>query len=97
MPKEETQFKPGNGGGPGRPKGSVSGRTKSLQTLDAMLAKTDNQEKLMRHLQDMFDKNPSGFLLKFIYPLAPKNVTFDAGDNELTVTIKPPKKTDDKV
>jgi len=49
MPKEDTQFKVGNPGGPGRPKG---GRRVTLDKLDDMLAKAENLKTFEKALQE---------------------------------------------
>ena len=78
-------------GGPGRPKG---GRTQAIETLDRMLAREGNQEKLEECLQKEFDDNPPRFLLRFVYPLAPKNVNIEAGG--LAIIVKPPVRGDEE-
>ena len=74
MSSKDTQFKKGNPGGPGRPKGSVSGRKKCLQILDSLLDKSENQEKFADALQKQFDKNPVAFWRGIVLPLSPKDV-----------------------
>ena len=56
-------FQPGHPGGPGRPKGSVSGRAKSLQTMDKMLLEEGNQELLGAAFQRAFTDKPLQFFL----------------------------------
>ncbi len=70
MPKEDTQFKVGNPGGPGRPKG---GRRVTIDKLDDMLAKAENLKTFEKALQEGFDKNPLSFWRTYVFPLLPKN------------------------
>jgi hypothetical protein len=69
------QFQSGhNSPGPGRPKGSVSGRARALQLLDSILAEEDNLALLREALQDNFRANPVRFFRQIIMPLLPKDV-----------------------
>ena len=72
MAKNNGHFKPGCKAGPGRPKGSVSGRTKALGILDTILGKEKNLKKLHRALQHSFTKNPVRFFKTFVMPLLTK-------------------------
>lgn len=63
---------PGAPPGPGRPKGSCSGRTKALLLLDRILSKEKNLEELRRALLRHFHKNPVRFFRQFVIPLVPK-------------------------
>ncbi len=70
-------------GGPGRKKGSYGGRSKCLDTLDKMLSKAKNQKALLNKLQVMFDNDPSNFLLKYVYPVLPKDFNMKlSGDKD---------------
>ena len=53
MASSDTQFKKGNPGGPGRPKGSVCGRKKALAVLDEILGDENNLKLLRKQLQEM--------------------------------------------
>ena len=70
--------------GPGRPK---SGRAQCIETLDKMLKKAGNQEKLEKDLQVKFDNDPGAFLRGYIFPLLPRdvNLTFE---NDIAVLIR---------
>jgi len=71
-------FKSGNDGGPGRPKGSMGGRTLCLQTLDAMLAEEGNQKALREALQKEFSTDPIKFMRQFVLALMPRDVKLQA-------------------
>uniref|UniRef100_A0A6M3LAB4 Uncharacterized protein n=1 Tax=viral metagenome TaxID=1070528 RepID=A0A6M3LAB4_9ZZZZ len=81
-------FKNGWEGGPGRPKGSVSGRAQCLAVLDALLKEAGNQEALRKKLQEYFDNDPAKFMLKYVYPVVPKDVLLKTGDDESSVDIR---------
>ena len=66
--KKDTKFQIGNTLGKGR---GVSGRRKTLDTLDKMLAKEGNQVKFMIACQEAFDKNPLTFVHKYVTPVMP--------------------------
>ena len=73
------QFLPGNDIGKksnpvGRPLG---GRVLALQTLDAMLAKPENQKRLLEALQARFKSSPVRFFQEFIMPLLPKTINME--------------------
>jgi len=70
MPK----FQRGNRGGPGRPRGSLSGRSQALSILDKIFAKESNIKKLEKGLQDEFDSDPVKFFKSFGMPLIPKEM-----------------------
>ena len=74
MPGPGRPFKKGEGG---RPKGAVSGRTKALQALDALLKDPANVEKLEAAWQKALDTNALGFWKKIVEPLLPKNATLE--------------------
>ncbi len=89
MAKEDTQFKKGNPGGPGRPKG---GRRLTLEALDKMLAKADNLKQFEEELQIEFSKDALAFWKTYVFPLMPKDLRLvDEDDNPIlgfNVTIK---------
>ena len=64
-------------GGPGRPRGSLSGRAKALGVLDQILAEEKNLKKLRRSLQKKFNESPIKFFMKVIIPLMPKKVELE--------------------
>jgi len=72
MKNKPGNFKKGCTPGPGRPKGSSSGRTKALLVLDEIMGREENLERLRIELQDAFGRKPLGFWLKFVVPLLPK-------------------------
>ena len=80
MPSEDTQFKKGQPGGPGRPKGSVSGQKKCMQVLDDLLDRSENQERFAKELQKAFEKNPVAFWRNIVLPLSPKDVKISSDD-----------------
>ena len=59
-------------GGPGRPKGSVSGRKLALGALDDVVGKTKNLKKMKKAFQDYLEVNPLECFQKFVIPLLPK-------------------------
>ena len=61
-------------GGPGRPKGALNGRQLLLQELDDLLGNPKNLKRARDEMQKVFDAAPLPFILKFVYPLMPKNV-----------------------
>ena len=93
MAREDTQFKPGNPGGPGRAKG---GRAIALGILDGMLSEAGNQELLRQDLQKEFEAGPSKFFQRVVVPLLPKDVTIGAGEGDgginITLKVVKPKK-----
>ena len=87
MPKEDTQFKIGNPGGPGRPKG---GRRVTLDKLDEMLAKAENLKTFEKALQEGFDKNPLSFWKTYVFPLLPqKSALTDPSEEEKECQLTP--------
>ena len=69
------QFQSGhNSPGPGRPRGSVSGRARALQILDALMAEEANLERLRAAMQASLEANPMRFFRQIIMPLIPKDV-----------------------
>jgi len=70
--------------GPGRPKG---GRNRCIETLDRMLAKAGNQEKLEKDLQSKFDNDPGSFMRSYVFPLLPKDINLDF-KNDVEMVIK---------
>ena len=91
MPVEDTQFKPGHEGGPGRPKGSKSGRRAALDLLDGVLAekmsKKETREALAADVEKKFGGNPLGFFLKVIVPLIPRELLIQHVGDELKAQL----------
>ena len=68
------RFQPGGRPGPGRPKGSLSGRSKALSELDKMLSRPKNAKRLREAMQTAFDLDPLDFFRRFVLPLMPKKL-----------------------
>lgn len=66
--------------GPGRPRGSVSGRGRALQILDEIMAEEENLALLKKALQANFEANPMRFFRQIIMPLLPKDVVLNMGE-----------------
>ena len=77
------RFQPGNSGGPGRPKGSTSGRAKALAALDRILGQEENIKKFEKELQDEFERGPIDFFRTFAMPLLPKNVIVESLQSQI--------------
>ena len=78
-------FQPGNPGGPGRPRGSVSGRLKCVQALDELLSREQNLTRLDEALQAEFDRNPSRFFRAYVMPLLPKDSKLEVNTPQVAV------------
>ena len=67
-------WKPGQSGSPKGPARGTrhGGRMNALRTLDKILNRSENQDKLERALQRRFSKDPVGFFENFVMPLLPK-------------------------
>lgn len=87
MSREDTQFKPGHPGGPGRPKGKDSARVRVLKLIDKILGKEENWKKLEKDLESRFNKNSVGFLMKIMLPLSPKVMEISTPDDKAPVRI----------
>jgi hypothetical protein len=87
-------FKPGNSGGPGRPKGS-SGRTQALAVIDSILI--EGKERLRAEFKKAFKENPIAFWEKYGQPLLPKEAILDVnlGGGDLDVIVKLDAKLED--
>ena len=68
-------------GGPGRPKGSVSGRTKLIVELDKILAKPKNRKKIREILQQYLDDETLKFYKEIAAPLLPKDIKHDLAED----------------
>lgn len=66
------RFQPGCTPGPGRPKGSVSGRARAVQLIDELITK--HGDKLYDALEAEFLKNPPRFWLKYGATLLPQTL-----------------------
>ena len=67
---EPVRFVPGGAPGPGRPKGSVSGRARAIQLIDNLINK--HSDKLEDALEKEFLKNPVRFWTRYGFPLVPQ-------------------------
>lgn len=81
MPKEDTQFKPGQSGNPsGRPKGMTKAQAISrvfdlvlALPLEDLIQREDgktNFTRLQEELQKLFETSPAAFIMRMWYPLA---------------------------
>lgn len=61
-------------GGPGRPKGSLSGRAQALAVLDEVCADKKVKAAIKKELMKRALENPMAFFMKVIMPLLPKNI-----------------------
>jgi hypothetical protein len=66
------RFQPGCTPGPGRPKGTVGGRARAVQIIDALI--TEHGDKLYDALEAEFLKNPPRFWLKYGASLLPQTL-----------------------
>ena len=86
-----TPFEEGNPGGPGRPKGSKSGRRAALDLLDkvllAKMSKRETWEALEKDVDDKYGKNPLGFFLKVIVPLVPREILVEHVGEEMRAAL----------
>lgn len=71
----------------GRPKGSVSGRTLVLQTLDRILAEQKTQDKIAAFYNEKIDDDLQVFLKDHVYPFIPKEASLKL-ETDLTVLIR---------
>ncbi len=79
MPKEDTQFKPGNPGGPGRPVGSKNRLSEYFLTELAYHFEEHGREAIER----VFDDRP-GEYLRIISSLIPKELLLEVTQEEKT-------------
>jgi hypothetical protein len=76
---------------PGRTVGSVGGRMMALHTLDKMMSRAENQEKLLAALQKKFDRDPVDFFQNVVVPLLPKQRDIEMVSGEMaTKTSRTP-------
>jgi hypothetical protein len=71
-------------GGPGRPKGSVSGRSQALAVLDEVCGDTKIKEVMRKELMAKAMANPVGFFMKIVVPLIPKEAVINMNLHEDT-------------
>ena len=82
------------GHSPGRPKGSVSAKTRILRMIDELIAEDDEGIKgkdakraLRAKFRQMFDRNPAAFVMKILAPLSPKSVELSSPEDRSPVRI----------
>ncbi len=68
---ENGKFATGNKPPANRKTRGVSGRRKTLDSLDMLMAKAGNQEKYLNACQVAFDCDPLKFVHKYVVPLMP--------------------------
>ena len=74
QPGNAYAWKPGQSGSPKGPARGTKhgGRMNALRTLDKLLNRSGNMEKLERSLQRRFNRDPVAFFESFVMPLLPK-------------------------
>ena len=71
-------WKPGESGNPaGKPKGTVSPRTRAVQILESVLAQPDVQEAIRVGIHDYFLKKPVQAFRRLVMPLLPRQLKLD--------------------
>ena len=75
---EKGRFVKGN---PGKPRGAVHWQTRTLEEVAKVMRKQKNLKALGKHFQELFDKNPAGYFLKFVMPFLSKNIKLDFSDD----------------
>ena len=81
-------WKPGESGNPaGKPKGTVSPRTRAVQILESVLAQPDVQEAIRVGLHDYFLKKPVQAFRRLVMPLLPRTLKLDS-DGPVVVAWK---------
>lgn len=85
---EKGKFKPGNPGGPGRPKGSRNhdGLNVVLDMLKGFISDKKNILTLKNDFQVKFDKNPTRFYSSLIMPLLPKTIDIETSQVENAIS-----------
>ena len=63
--------------GPGRPKGSVSGRRQALALLDEILGEEDSKRAMRDALRQHLQKNPVAFFRQLVMPLLPSEAKIE--------------------
>ena len=71
--------------GPGRPKGSVSGRRQALAILDEILAEEESKEAMRQALRQSLLKNPVSFFRNLVTPLLPSEAKLEIENTGGTV------------
>ena len=63
--------------GPGRPRGSISGRRQALALLDEILSEEDSKLAMADALRAYLHKNPVGFFRQIVMPLLPSEAKLE--------------------
>ena len=63
--------------GPGRPKGSVSGRRQALALLDEILGEEESKRAMRDALRHHLQKNPVAFFRQLVMPLLPSEAKIE--------------------
>ena len=84
MPKEDTQFKPGNLGGPGRPLGSKNKLSEYFLHELAYHFEEHGREAIER----VFEDRP-GEYLRIIASLVPKELALEISDTKWVINASP--------
>mgnify|MGYP003588776232 FL=1 len=71
--------------GPGRPKGSVSGRRQALALLDEILGEEDSKRAMRDALRQHLQKNPVAFFRQLVMPLLPSEAKIEVDNSGGTV------------
>lgn len=79
-PHPTHQFQRGCAPGPGRPKGSVGGRSRAIQLIDDLLTK--HADKLHDALEAELLKNPVRFWTRYGFPLVPQALVAKVESNQ---------------
>lgn len=90
----QTSFKNGHKGGPGRPKGSLNrnGLGICYESILKVVNSVENQKLLQEQVNEQWKENPLRFYHKFIMPLQPRNTTIEAPEileALAKITLKP--------
>ena len=84
MPKEDTQFKPGSPGGPGRPLGSKNRLSEYFLHELADHFETHGREAIVR----LCESSP-GEYLRIIASLTPKELALEISDTKWVINAQP--------
>ena len=79
------KFQPGCRPGPGRPKGSLGGRSEALLLLDRILGEANTQEALEKGLREYICRRPVTAFRRLIIPLLPRHAHVDIESQRVVV------------
>ncbi len=74
--------------GPGRPRGSISGRRQALALLDEILGEEDSKRAMRDALRQHLQKNPVAFFRQLVMPLLPSEAKIEVENSEGAVGWK---------